>query len=206
MPGASTSSAVAGDDIPLDTGILDHSLGRSDSTIEGDGPALNLFAFYRKFVLKRQYALTDEEIEEGNLWGLFVGYTSWLGKNFIPVYWKLVDGEMRASKSNNDGPTRIIMHGSLLKYVGRTITWLRRIFSKHPDFINLKVNDPTDVPDWWTRMSPGIKKECKRREQSLDSDLIFGIGATRPLYFNINEHVIENTMEGGVGEGGEEEP
>ena len=43
-------------------------------------------------------------------------------------------------------------------------------------------------------MSPGFKKECKRRTQSLHSNFIFGVGATRPLYFNINEHGIKNIM------------
>ena len=76
------------------------------------------------------------------------------------------------------------MESTLVKYVWGIIAWLRRIYTRHPDFVSLKVGDTNAVPEWWTRLSPQFKKQCHRREENLSSDYTYGSATVRPLYYH----------------------
>ena len=112
--------------------------------------------------------MTYQEIEEDNPSSLFIKYCHWLGINSVPRNARVVNGELLPPVSQEkDAPVTIVMVSTLVKYVGRIIAWLRRIYPRHPDFVSLKVGDPNAVPEWWTHLSPQLKKQCHRREENL---------------------------------------
>ena len=141
---------------------LDHGLGRAPQTLEGDGPAFNLFNYWRTSILMRpgdHSDMTYQEIEEDNLSSLFIKYCHWLGMNSVPRNARFINGELLPPVSQKkDAPVTIVMESTLVKYVGRIIAWLRRIYPRHPDFVSLKVGDPNAVPEWWTHLSLQFKK------------------------------------------------
>ena len=167
---------------------LDHGLGRAPQTLEGDGPTFNLFNYWRTSILMRPGDHSDmpyQEIEEDNLSSLFIQYCHWLGMNSVPRNARFINRELLPPVSQKkDAPVTIIMESTLVKYVRRTIAWLRRIYPRHPDFVGLKVGDTNAVPEWWTHLSLQFKKQCHRREENLSSDYTYGSATVRPLYYH----------------------
>jgi len=85
-------------------------------------------------------------------------------------------------------PTVILAESTLVKYVGKTIAWLRRKFPNHPDFVDLDPKKPNDVPEWWTTLKQKFSKDVNDFQERLDSDYIFGGPTTRPLYFGSDNY------------------
>ena len=158
---------------------LTHVLGRSKNTIDGDGPALKLFDYWWTKVYQQEGGLDSikfKVIEEDNLRSLFMMYTYWLSNSAIPKNWEVDNnGNMIAPKSAKpEEPTVILAESTLVKYVGKTIAWLRRKFPNHPDFVDLDPKKPNDVPEWWTILKRKFSKDINDFQERLDSDYVFG--------------------------------
>lgn len=163
-----------------------HSLGRSNNTVKNDKPALEIFAYWRRYHAHRSGEISREEIEGDSLQYMMLLFFSWLGNNPIPSYWRCVDGEIRPPKSreDKDEPIPCIGTDSLVKYAGRIIAWFRRAFPDHPDFSGLDPRDEQAAPAWWTRCKPKLEREIDDMLQRFDNDFTTGARAVRPLYEN----------------------
>lgn len=67
----------------IDTSSIDHGLGRSENTIKGNKPALNVFSYWCTFVAKKNTPVSAEEIEEENLQSMFLIFNDWLRRTPI---------------------------------------------------------------------------------------------------------------------------
>ncbi|KAL7527061.1 hypothetical protein ACHAXR_003748 [Thalassiosira sp. AJA248-18] len=145
-----------------------------------------LFAYWRKREGERSGEVTATEIEEGNLQNMFILYTSWLSHTAFPKSWRVVDG-LIVPPPNKEGPVEALGRVTLSKYVGRTISFFRRSFPCHPDFVQLDPNDQQAGPNWWKRLKPCFEKALDDFHRRFDND--FSSGATKilPLYYK-NEY------------------
>lgn len=162
-----------------------HRLGRSNNTINGDSPALRIFAFWREHVANRKAEITEAEIEGDNLEAMILLFCNWIGHTPIPKNCRFVNGNIcpPASKEDSDEPITCVSRTVLVKYVGRIIAWLRRAFPEHPDFKELRASDKQASPDWWSRIKPKLEDQIDDLHQRFDNDFSHGAVPVRALYY-----------------------
>ena len=86
------------------SGII-HALGRSANTVDGDGPALKIFSFWRRVIAKKEGELSKQEIANDNLQSMFLLLCSWLKNTPIPRYWKIEGDQLLPKNPDKEGST-----------------------------------------------------------------------------------------------------
>ena len=156
------------------------ALGQAHQTANGYASASNLVKAFR---LARELPekITEHELETDNAYMYFVQICQWSANRLIPLKFKIVKDDKNMFvrlEPSKEGQKRILVPGTIIDYIGKHLTELRKAFPNHPDWVHGR------DPEWWTGMRANFKRECDRYQyRHIGDDNVFGDSDIRPIYW-----------------------